>query len=55
MLFSLLHNLCATTIVTMSNETRSLKWTTLGALMPLTIAFAVCYPVAQVARLCGLV
>jgi ferrous iron transport protein B len=53
MLFSLLHNPCATTILTMWKETRSLKWTTIGALMPLVIAFAVCFGTATVARLLG--
>lgn len=48
MLFSLLHNPCATTIVTIWKETRSLKWTTLGALMPLGIALLVTFTVAQV-------
>ncbi|UCC28749.1 MAG: ferrous iron transporter B [Phycisphaerales bacterium] len=51
MLFSLLHNPCATTILTMWKETRSAKWTALGALMPLGIAFAVCFIVAQTVRL----
>jgi ferrous iron transport protein B len=51
MLFSLLHNPCSTTIWTMYKETGSKKWTTLGALMPLAIAFAVCFVVAQTARL----
>ncbi len=46
MLFSLLHNPCATTILTIWKETRSAKWTTLGALMPLAIAFIVCFLVA---------
>jgi len=51
MLFSLLHNPCATTIVTMWKETKSAKWTTLGALMPLVIAFLVTFVVAAVARM----
>ncbi len=51
MLFSLLHNPCSTTIWTMYKETGSAKWTTLGALMPLAIAFAVCFAVAQTARI----
>jgi ferrous iron transport protein B len=51
MLFSLLHNPCSTTIWTMYKETGSGKWATLGALMPLAIAFAVCFAVAQAARL----
>ena len=53
MLFSLLHNPCATTIMTMWKETRSLKWTTLGALAPLAIAFVVCFVVAAAARALG--
>jgi ferrous iron transport protein B len=51
MLFSLLHNPCATTILTMWKETRSLRWTALGALMPLSIAFAVTFLVAVVVRM----
>lgn len=51
MLFSLLHNPCSTTIATMWKETRSLKWTTLGALMPLAIGVVVTVIVATVARL----
>jgi ferrous iron transport protein B len=50
MLFSVLHNPCATTILTIWRETRSGKWTTLGALMPLVFAFAVTFVVAVVAR-----
>ncbi len=53
MLFSLLHNPCATTLLTMWKETRSVKWTTFGALMPLGIAFLVCFVTATVARLLG--
>jgi ferrous iron transport protein B len=51
MLFSLLHNPCSTTIWTIYKETGSKKWTTIGALMPLAIAFIVCFLVAQGARL----
>jgi ferrous iron transport protein B len=51
MLFSLLHNPCATTVITIYRETLSLKWTTVGALMPLGLAFAVTFLVAQVGRL----
>ncbi|MBL8055565.1 MAG: ferrous iron transporter B [Anaerolineales bacterium] len=53
MLFALLHNPCATTILTMWKETHSLKWTTLGALGPLAIAFLVCFITASLARLLG--
>jgi len=51
MLFSLLHNPCGTTIWTIWRETRSLRWTVFGALMPLAIAIAVCALVAAVTRL----
>jgi len=51
MLFSLLHNPCSTTIWTMYKETGSKKWTALGSVMPLVIAFAVCLAVAQTVRL----
>lgn len=53
MLFSLLHNPCATTVLTIWKETRSRKWTALGGLMPLAIAFAVCFVTAQAGRLLG--
>jgi ferrous iron transport protein B len=53
MLFSLLHNPCATTILTTWKETRSLKWTTFGALMPLGLAFLVCFVTATAARAIG--
>jgi ferrous iron transport protein B len=51
MLFSLLHNPCATTVITIYKETLSVKWATIGALMPLTIAFAVTFFTAAIARL----
>lgn len=51
MLFSLLHSPCATTIITIWKETRSARWTTIGALMPLAIALVVCFLVATVWRL----
>jgi ferrous iron transport protein B len=51
MLFSLLHNPCATTIITMYRETMSMRWTTIGALMPLGIAFLVTFLVAVVWRM----
>ena len=50
MLFSLLHNPCATTIITIYKETLSKKWATIGALMPLTLAFLVTAAVAAVWR-----
>jgi ferrous iron transport protein B len=51
MLFSLLHNPCGTTIWTIWRETRSVRWTVFGALMPLAIAMLVCAMVATVTRL----
>jgi ferrous iron transport protein B len=50
MLFSLLHNPCATTIITIYKETLSRKWATIGALMPLAIAFIVTFVVATLWR-----
>jgi ferrous iron transport protein B len=46
MLFALLHNPCATTIITIYKETLSAKWAALGALMPLAVAFLVTFLVA---------
>jgi ferrous iron transport protein B len=51
MLFSLLHNPCATTIITIYRETLSRKWATVGALVPLGLAFLVTFLVATVWRL----
>ncbi len=47
MLFSLLHNPCSTTLYTIYKETKSIKWTTISALLPLTIGFIVCFFVTQ--------
>jgi len=51
MLFSLLHYPCSTTSFTIWKETKSVKWTVLSNLLPLTIAILVCFVVAQAARL----
>ena len=53
MLFSVLHNPCATTILTIWRETRSRKWTAVGALMPLVFAFLVTFVVATLVRTFG--
>lgn len=53
LLFSLLHNPCSTTILTIYKETRSLKWTAVATLLPLGLAFAVCMLVAVVWRSFG--
>ena len=47
MLFSLLHNPCSTTIYTIYQETKSVKWTTIASLLPIAMGFIVCFLVAQ--------
>lgn len=54
MLFSLLHFPCATTLLTIHKETGRARWAILAALIPTTIAFAVCFVTAQGAKLLGL-
>ncbi len=51
MLFSLIHNPCSTTIYTMYKESGSKKWTTLAALLPVAMGFAVTFFVAQIWRI----
>ncbi|NPA06813.1 MAG: ferrous iron transport protein B [Chloroflexi bacterium] len=53
MLFVILHNPCATTILTIYKETRSLRWTAWGALLPLGFGLVVTITVATIARLLG--
>jgi ferrous iron transport protein B len=53
MLFSLLHNPCATTIMTIYKETKSLKWATLSVVMTLGTAIVVTFLTASIARLLG--
>ncbi len=55
MLFSLLHNPCSTTLLTIWNETKSHKWTLVATLLPLALAFLVTLGTATLARLMGLV
>ncbi len=55
MLFSLLHNPCATTIMTIYKETSSKKWATLSVVITLGIAFTVTFLTATIARGLGLV
>jgi len=50
MLFSLCHNPCSTTLYTIYRETRSVKWTTVSALLPLVMGFLLCAIVAAVWR-----
>ncbi len=55
MLFSLIHNPCSTTILTIYNETKSLKWTAVATLLPLGLGFAVTLTTTTIARALGLV
>ena len=51
MLFSLLHNPCSTTIYTIYQETKSVKWTVVASIMPILMGFVVTFLVAQVWRI----
>ncbi|MGB7875373.1 MAG: nucleoside recognition domain-containing protein [Anaerolineales bacterium] len=53
MLFSLLHNPCGTTIMTIYKETKSYKWATLSVVITLGTAFIVTFLTASVARVLG--
>jgi len=53
MLFSLLHNPCATTIMTIYKETKSAKWATLSVVITLGLAFLVTFLTATTARILG--
>jgi len=53
MLFSLLHNPCATTILTIYKETKSYKWATVSVVITLGMAFIVTFLTASFARLMG--
>ncbi len=54
MLFSLLHNPCSTTILTIWNETKNAKWTIVATLLPLALAFLVTFSTATLAHLLGI-
>ncbi len=51
MLFTLLHNPCATTLLTIYKETGSKRWAALAAAIPLGVGFVVTVFVAAVVRL----
>lgn len=53
MLFSLLHNPCSTTLLTIYHETKSLKWTAVAGLLPIALGFLVCFLVARAFRILG--
>ncbi len=53
MLFALLHNPCATTVITIYKETKSWKWATVSVVITLGTAFLVTFLTASAARLFG--
>ncbi|MBZ0295615.1 MAG: ferrous iron transporter B [Anaerolineae bacterium] len=53
MLFSLLHNPCSTTILTIWQETKNRKWTLVATFLPLVLAFGVTFTTATIAQLLG--
>ena len=53
MLFSLLHNPCGTTILTIYKETKSIKWASMSVVITLGTAFLVTFFTATIARLAG--
>jgi ferrous iron transport protein B len=48
MFFSLLHYPCSTTTWTIWKETKSVKWTVISNLLPLAIAFIVCFLIYRI-------
>jgi ferrous iron transport protein B len=55
MLFSLMHWPCGTTILTVRKETQSAKWAGISFLVPTITGIAVCFVIANAARILGLV
>lgn len=55
MLFSLLHNPCSTTLITIYRETRSLRWTAVAALLPLGMGVLVTLTTTTLARILSLI
>lgn len=53
MLFALLHNPCATTILTIYKETNSKKWAAMSVVITLGLAFVVTFLTASIARMLG--
>lgn len=53
MLFALLHNPCATTVMTIYKETKSYKWAAVSVIITLGTAFLVTFLTASFARLMG--
>ncbi len=55
MLFSLMHFPCGTTLWTIRKETQSMKWTLTSFVIPTAAGIIICFVVASVVRLLGLV
>jgi ferrous iron transport protein B len=55
MLFSLMHNPCSTTILTIYQETKSLKWTAVATLLPTAMGLITTGAIAWIARALHLV
>ena len=55
MLFSLMHNPCSTTIMTIYRETKSLKWTTVATVLPIIMGVTTITVVTWIARALKLV
>ena len=54
LLFSLLHFPCGTTMLTLARETKSIKWTLVGILLPTAAGMSVCFLVHSISALLGL-
>ena len=54
LVFTVMHWPCSTTLLTVWRETKSLKWTGLSFLLPTVCGLALCFLIAQSARLLGL-
>lgn len=55
LLFGLMHWPCSTTCMTIKKESQSLKWTAVAFLLPTVCGLALCFLVANAARLLGAV
>jgi ferrous iron transport protein B len=53
MLFSLLHNPCSTTMLTIWQETKSARWTLVATFLPIALGVTVTFTTATIARLLG--
>jgi len=51
MLFSLLHNPCSTTILTIWKETKNLKWTVIAVVLPIVLGIAVTFSTTTISHI----